>query len=69
MGFCILFLKMVNSEAKNGNSVGLLQMCVNHKALNLLLSIFHLFLFQGSGGSEIPRDICTLLVIVCGEQI
>lgn len=60
LGSCILCLKMVNSEAKNGNSLEHLQMSINHKALNLLLSSFRPFLFQGSGGNEIPTDDCTL---------
>jgi len=52
MGSCILFLKMVNSDAKNSNSLGLLQMCINHKALNLLLSSFFHFC---SRGLVVPR--------------
>lgn len=58
MGSCILYLQMRNSETKTGSSLGLLKMCINHKALNLFLDCFSLFLFQESSGTEVPRYNC-----------
>lgn len=66
-GVLYSFLKMVNSETKNGNSLGFLQVCTNHKALNVLLISFPPFLFQGSGGSEVPLDNCSLQTIAQSE--
>lgn len=70
-GSCIIFLKIVNSEAKYGYFLGLLQTCINQKTLNLLLSNFYQFLFQGSGGTEIPMDNCTIqtAVVIYGEEL
>lgn len=62
---------MVNSEAKYGDFLGLLQMRINQKTLNLLLSNFYPFLFQESGGTKIPMNNSTIqtAVIICGEQL
>lgn len=48
----------IYSETKTGSSLGLLQMCINHKTLNLFLDCFSLFLFQESSGTEVPRYNC-----------
>lgn len=63
-GLLCSFLKMVNSETKSGNSLGF---CTNHKALNAWLISFPPFLFQGSGGSEVPLENCSLQSIAQSE--
>lgn len=59
-GSCILCLRLIKSETKTGSSLGLLQTCINHKALNLSQSCFTLFLFWGSSGTADPTYNCTV---------